>query len=79
MYRRSRLPDYLNNDPQPTKAFDGPALDVPFPNNELFKESVLYRGSTLWNNTSPLDCNIATFHSCKIKLKQNLKIKLLAN
>ena len=79
MYKRSRLPDYLNNDPRPTRDFDGPVLDVPFPNNEIFKKSVLYRGSTLWNNTSRLDRNIATFYSYKIKLKQNLKIKLLVN
>ena len=29
-YKRSRLSDYLNNDPRPTRAFDGPILDVPF-------------------------------------------------
>ena len=67
MYKRSRLMDYLNNDSQPTRAFDGPILDVPFPNNELLKKSVLYRGSTLWNDTNPLDRNIATFHSYIIK------------
>ena len=70
MYKRSRLTDYLNNDPRPTRAFDGPILDVPFPNNELFKKSVLYRGSTLWNDTNPLDRNIATFLSYKTKLKK---------
>ena len=30
MYKRSRLTDYINNDPRPTRAFDGPSLDVPF-------------------------------------------------
>ena len=79
MYKRSRLTDYLNDDPRPTRAFDGPILDVPFPNNELFKKSVLYRGSTLWNDTNPLDRNIATFLSYKTKLKKDLKLKLLAN
>ena len=38
MYKRSRLTDYLNNDPRPTRAFDGPILDVPFPSNELLKK-----------------------------------------
>ena len=79
MYKRSRLTYYLNNDPRPTRAFNGPILDVPFPNNELLKKSVLYRGSTFWNDTNPLDRNIATFHSYKIKLKKDLKLKLLAN
>ena len=53
--------------------------DVPFPNNELFKKSVLYRGSTIWNDTNPLDRNIATFLSYKTKLKKDLKLKLLVN
>ena len=65
MYKCSRLPDYLNNDPQPTRAFDGPVLDVPVPSNELFKK----RGSTLLNNTSPLHRNIATFHSYEKKIE----------
>ena len=79
MYKHSRLTDYLNNDPRPTRAFDGPILDVPFPNNELLQKSVLSRGSTLWNDTNSLDRNIATFLSYKIKLKKDLKLKLLAN
>ena len=49
-------------------------MGLSFKKNELLKKSVLYRGSTLWNNTSPLDRNIATFLQMLIEKRSQNQI-----
>ena len=33
-----------------TRLFDGPVFDVPKPNNDIIKKSVIYSGALDWNN-----------------------------
>ena len=60
-----------------TRLHDAPVLYVPFPNNETYKKSIMYRGSTAWNLLPPDECNIATFDSFKSMLKVKLRDNLL--
>ena len=77
MYKRAQMEEYLVENEGRTRLHYGPVLTVPFQNNELFKKSVLFRGSSLWNTLIPEERNIPTFDSFKTMLKEKLDQKLL--
>ena len=72
MYIRSRNNAYLDQKEGRTRLHDGPVLHVPFPNNETYRKSIMFRGSSLWNSLSPNERNIPTFDSFKLMLKGKL-------
>ena len=53
MYKRSSNDVYLDLTEVRTRLHDGPVLYVPFPNNETFRKSIVFRGSRLWNTLTP--------------------------
>ena len=77
MYKRAHDDVYLDDYEGRTRLYDGPVLQVPFPNNETFKKSVIFRGSNLWNKLSPANRNIPTFDGFKSMLKERLNLNLL--
>ena len=76
MYKRAQNNLYLDNTQGVTRLYDGPVLQIPFPNNETYKKSIIFRGSTLWNNLPSNIRNIPTFECFKSKLKEDLLAKL---
>ena len=76
MYNRAHSEIYLDNAEGRTRLHDGPVLQIPFPNNETFRKSPIFKGSTLWNGLSPDERNTPTFERFKSLLKENLKLKL---
>ena len=77
MYKRAQKDQYLDNTQGRTRLYDGPVLIIPFPNNETFRKSVIFRGATLWNNLLPDERNSPTFESFKSMLKDKLMLKLV--
>ena len=76
MYKRAHDAHYVNADEGRTRLHDAPVLNVPFPNNETYKKSVIFRGSTAWNSLSVENRNIPTFDSFKSVLKGKLQDNL---
>ena len=76
MYKRTKDPAYLDNSEGRTRLHDAPVLNIPFPNNELFRKSIIFRGSSLWNDLPPDIRNTATFEYFKMKMRENLLAKL---
>ena len=76
MYKRAQDEFYLDDTQGITRLYDGPVLQIPFPNNEIYKRSIMFRGSTLWNNLPANTRNIATFECFKSKMKKNLHVKV---
>ena len=77
MYKRAQNDVYLEPNEGRTRLYDAPVLHVPFPNNEIFKKSVIFRGSNLWNNLSSNERNTPTFDRFKSLLKEKLTQKLV--
>ena len=73
MYKRAQDQTYLNPDKGKTRLHDAPVLNVPFRNNETYKKSIIFRGSTVWNSLPPDERNIPTFDSFKSMLKNKLR------
>ena len=65
MYKRALSDQYLDNTEGVTRLHDGPVLRTPFPNNETFRKSVVFRGATLWNDLPADVRNLPTFDSFK--------------
>ena len=42
MYKRAQYPMYLDDTQGRTRLYDGPALTIPFPNNETFRKSIIF-------------------------------------
>ena len=76
MYKRAHDDGYLVEQEGRTRLYDGPVLYIPFPNNETFRKSVIFRGATLWNKLTPAERNIPTFESFKSMLKTKLANKI---
>ena len=76
MYNRAQNPLYRDNTQDRTRLHDGPVLIIPFPNNETFRKSIVFRGSTLWNNLPAETRYIPTFECFKSKMKKRLQEKL---
>ena len=76
MYKRAQNEKYLDVDHGRTRLYDGPVLTVPFPNNETFKKSILFRGASLWNKLPADERNIQSFECFKTMLKKKLRMKL---
>ena len=76
MYKRAQTDSYLDETEGRTRLHDGPVLKIPFPNNEIFRKSIIFRGSTLWNSLPADTRNIPTFECFKTKMKDNLATKL---
>ena len=72
MYKRAQNDKYLDHTEGRTMLHDAPVLDIPFPNKELFKKSVIFRGSTMWNALPPQTRNIAMFDCFKTEMKEHL-------
>ena len=72
MYKRTKNDAYLDKTQDGTRLHDAPVLIVPFPNNEIFRKSIIFRGATLWNTLPPDIRNIPTFDCFKTKMKQML-------
>ena len=77
MYKRLKTDDYIVHEEIRTRLHDAPVLHVPFPNNEQFKKSIMYRGSNAWNSLPPDERNITTFESFKSMLKMKLKDNII--
>ena len=77
MYKRAHSEVYLDPVEVRTRLHDGPVLLVPFPNNKSFRKSVIFRGSSAWNNLTPDERNIPTFDCFKNMLKNKLTGLLL--
>ena len=76
MYKRTQFDGYRDLTEGRTRLHDGPVLNIPFPNNETFKKSIIFRGSTLWNSLTPIERNTPSFECFKSLLKQKLKDKV---
>ena len=76
MYKRAQREDYLDVSEGRTRLFDGPVLKVPFPNNETFEKSVIFRGSNLWNELPAVERNTPSFICFKTNLSRKLREKL---
>ena len=72
MYKRAQNDLYLDHTEGRTRLHDAPVLDIPFPNNELFKKSIIFQGATAWNALPPHIRNIPTFECFKTKMKEHL-------
>ena len=53
MYKRTKTDTYFEPREGRTRLHDGPVLHVPFPNNETYMKSIIFRGSNLWNKLTP--------------------------
>ena len=86
MYKRAQDDVYLNTDEGRTRLHDAPVLDIPFPNNETYKKSIIFRGSSAWNSLPTIDCNFPTLDrfnfptldSFKSMLKRKLKESIIS-
>ena len=76
MYKRAQNNMYLDNTEGITRLYDGPVLNIPFPNNETYKKSVVFRGSTLWNSLQANVRNTPTFDGFKLLMKESLSAKV---
>ena len=74
MYHRKDHDQYLDIRPLPTRAHQAPRFVVPHYNVTQFKKSLLYKGSTLWNDLPNDVKNIDTFLAFKEKTKKLSKI-----
>ena len=72
MYKRAQIDHFLDLNEGRARLHDAPALRVPFPNNETFRKSIVFRGSGLWNNLLVTERNIPTFDRFKNMLKEQL-------
>ena len=70
MYRRAQNEKYLSEVNRRTRLQAAKTLFVPFPVNEAFKKSPIYKGSTLWNSLSPETRNVPTFKAFKTCMKK---------
>ena len=73
MYKRAQGNAYLNTEEVRTRLHDAPVLNIPFPNNETYKKSIIFRGSTAWNSLPAVDSNSPTFDSFKSILIETTK------
>ena len=69
MYLQKSNKALLNNREIRTRAHDAPLFLVPIPRCEAFKRSVIYFGSTKWNDLVPDIRNIDSYVSFKYKQK----------
>ena len=70
MFKRKEHEIYLDNRNLQTRAFQAPTFIVPNYNIKQFTNSLLYKGSTLWNQLPNDVKNIDTFLAFKNKIKQ---------
>ena len=73
MYKRKEFDIYLDNRHLPTRAFRAPKFTVPKYNNKQFTNSLLYKGSQLWNELPNEIKNTDTFLAFKNIIKQRSK------
>ena len=73
MYKRKDREIYLDNRVLPTRAFQAPKCTIPKYNIKQFTQSLLYKGSTLWNQLPNDIKNIETFLAFKNKTKEMSK------
>ena len=77
MYRRAQNEKYLSEVNQRTLMQAGKTLFVPFPVNEAFKKSPVYKGSSMWNSLTPEIRNVPTFNAFKTCMKKRLLEKIM--
>ena len=70
IYKRKDYETYLDNRNFQTRAFQAPKCVVPKYNIKQFTHSLLYKGSTLWNQLPNDIKNIDTFLAFKNKTKK---------
>ena len=70
MYKRNDDIHYLDNRQLQTRAFQAPKFIVPNYNLTQFKNSILYKGSKLWNDLHTETKNIQTYSAFKTKTKK---------
>ena len=73
MYKRKDHETYLDNRALPTRAFQAPKFTIPKYNIKQYTQSLLYKGSTLWNQLPNDVKNIDTFLALKNKTKEMSK------
>ena len=72
MYKRAKIPKYVDNRNLLTRAHNKKILKVLRPNLELSKHSIKFKGSVLWNS---LDAGLQSASSYKsFKGKSKLKV-----
>ena len=69
MYKRKDTPTYLDQIFLQTRAYQAPKCIVPNYNLTQFKKSILYKGSSLWNELQTKTKNIETYSAFKNKTK----------
>ena len=69
MYKRKSDPTYLDQKKLQTRAYQAPKFNVPNYSLSQFKNSILYKGSSLWNKLPAETKNIQTFSAFKTKTK----------
>ena len=74
MYKRTQNNLYLDPTQGRARLYYGPVLNIPFPNNETFRKSVLFHGAPLWNNVTPVKRNIPMFDCFKSMLTRNVVV-----
>ena len=69
MYKRKDKSSYLDQRNLQTRAYQAPKFIVPNFNLTQFKSSILYKGSSLWNELQTETKNIPTFSAFKNRTK----------
>ena len=69
MYKRKDISSYLDKKKLQTRAYQAPKFIVPNFNLTQFKSSILYKGSSLWNELQTETKNIPTFSAFKNRTK----------
>ena len=73
MYKRQSNDEYVDKRMLPTRAYQATKFIVPDFNLTLFKNSILYKGSTMWNDLPKEVKSIDSYLVFKEKLKFFLK------
>ena len=73
MYKRKEFDIYLDDRHLPTRAYQAPKFTVPKFNNKQFTNSLLYKGSQLWNQLPNEIKNIDSYLAFKNTTKQRSK------
>ena len=74
MYKRQLNKDYVDNRTLPTRPYQATKFTVPDYNLTQFKNSIIYKGSTMWNELPTEIKNIDTYTLFKEKTKMLSKI-----
>lgn len=78
-YTNVMLDYYQQSDIPLTRSHEAPLIQISRPNNEKFRKSLLYTGTTLWNNL-PLDLrNNADYNSFRSLLRGATYFSFLSN